>query len=154
MKSIISLLFLLTIISLRCQSQEDTLEIFETDSVKKYDLIYLAGDKIENGVLIARYKMDTSKIAVERAFKNGVQHGWERVYFISGSLCVENHWRRGKVQGTSRKFTIQGFLDSEGRYKNGKKHGFWKGYLGPGDLIQKDKWKSGKLKCSIHFLKF
>jgi len=146
----IFLLFI--IISLHCKSQEDSLAIFETDSVGKYDLVYLKGNKIDDGILIARYKIDTSKIAFERGFRKGVRNGWERYYYISGLLCVETHWKKGKKNGRFNRYTQQGVLDSTGKFKNGKPNGVWKGFLAPGVIVQKDKWIRGKRISSISYV--
>lgn len=68
---------------------------------------------------------DTSIIAIEKNFSNGIQNGITRVYYPSGKLRVKALYGNGKYQGEWTSFDEKGVIETKGLYNFGVKHGYW-----------------------------
>lgn len=122
-KAFLSLLLIVPFISF---SQEVIQEIVSIDTV---DIIYnvIQKETVGDYFQLKSYVFadDTSKIAIEKNFSNGVQNGLTRVYYPSGKLRVKALYGNNKLQGEFINYDEDGTILIKGVYNYGIKHGYW-----------------------------
>lgn len=75
------------------------------------------------GNLIERYEL-----------KDGLLHGWRRVWAPSGQLLVETRYKNGKPEGLARSWNVHGRIVSEVTYRDGKHSGPFKSWWDNGQV--------------------
>ncbi|MCC7331530.1 MAG: hypothetical protein IT232_02880 [Flavobacteriales bacterium] len=90
-----------------------------------YEVIYkeTIGDYFQ--LKKAVFAHDTSVVAIEKNFSNGVQNGLTRVYYPSGKLRIKSIYGNGKLQGEWTLYGEDGVIITKGVYNYGVKDGYW-----------------------------
>lgn len=124
MKQLLTIIFLGLFAQVFSQNVIDEKVVIDTTEIT-YKVIHkeTVGDYFQ----LKRYVFaeDTSVIAIEKNFSNGVQNGLTRIYYPSGKLRVKAIYGNNKLQGEWVNYGEDGVIITKGKYNYGIKHGYW-----------------------------
>lgn len=119
-------LFIFFLLPFIIKGQEVVTETIQVDtSFISYQVIYkeTVGDYFQ--LKKAVFANDTSVVAIEKNYSNGIQNGITRVYYPSGKLRIKAIYGNGKLQGEWTLYDEDGVINTKGVYNYGIKDGYW-----------------------------
>jgi hypothetical protein len=118
--------FIFILLPFIIKGQQVVEEVIPVDtSFITYKVIYkeTVGDYFQ--LKRAVFADDTSVIAIEKNYSNGIQNGITRVFYPSGKLRIKAIYGNAKLQGEWTLYDENGIIDIKGVYNYGIKDGYW-----------------------------
>lgn len=140
---------LLLFILLRCtaaSAQPDTLFVASGDTLFAFPVVYEPLQDVDQYTRIGLYAHDTSKVAVQLAYKRGKPSGVYRAFYPDGRPLIFAVYGWGSLHGDWTEYDEFGRIAVKGQYRNGLRDGTWAfrkdGIVGKyKDGLQHGKWK-------------
>jgi antitoxin component YwqK of YwqJK toxin-antitoxin module len=133
----------------------ELIKVVHNDSIYKYGTIdtsyiakygmYTIDRKLPNGVWLVYYKEDSSKVYLKARFRNGVQEGLFRLYWLNGNIWVKGNFKNGLADGERVIYNERGKIAGFAYWKEGKETGTWIYYDDKGNKIREDTYQNGVL---------
>ncbi|MDC1024531.1 toxin-antitoxin system YwqK family antitoxin [Flavobacteriales bacterium] len=112
------------------------------DLVNKIDnLIYFKNQLYSGFITMEKFNDGTPKKIME--YKNGIQEGGFKEYWLNGKIKIDSNIKNKKIHGKNKEYFQNGNLQLEGNFNNGKENGLWKGYYEDGQKKIEEEYKNG-----------
>lgn len=134
MKKILSLLFIITMISCnKATIVEEIVAKHEDGSRKECFYYQVNGNGVKTKIRETWYYAEGMK-HLDGPIANGKRNGSFETYYKSGQLMSKGHFVDGIREGNATTYHENGNIYYEGFYENGKECGIWKFYDKEGKL--------------------
>ena len=138
----------------KVSNAEESSIVIDNSNLKRYhksEVFWGDGDSVRlisdssllNGVYFEEY--ENGSLLREDMIVDGVQHGFCRSYYKSGSKEWVGNWRFGRMHGDWMRYYENGFLMSIGQFYDGGIDGVAVDYYENGQIKSETRFVSGKL---------